>query len=232
MNSFYGGKQGASLIIVKHFNSYNEMVSEFKKGDAYTEVQYDEYVIIGKGDANYQGNIYRRGYEYTNNEGGAEFILNITGPAGGMAEINFVGYGDIPENEIPYNEEKPFETTVSIGAFTLEDMIPGGGGENEVVTSIPWKIRNTKSDTGRVSADIAMQIPYPVVDMEVIPVESDFGLDKAKEGVGPFYQKWTLRVPSGAIGSIIPSFVYTTEDSFNAIKDNMVNGSIAFKQRG
>lgn len=236
MNSFYGGKPGASLIIVKHFNTYDEMVNKFKEGDKYTEVQYDQYVIIGKDDPNKQGNIYRRGYLTTDNynEGGAEFVLNITGPAGSMSELNFVPYNTISNTEeIKYDENNPFAETLYIGEFTIdnEDLVPGD--KNSVIN---WKVRNTKSKQGQVKSDIALQIPYPVVDLTVQPLTKKQIEGGAKMGLTvdknePFYQKWTLAIPEGAV---IPetSIFYTLDTELENSKDKLGIGGLAFKERG
>ena len=68
--SFYGGKQGRSYAIVARYNSIYDMFLAFSGGDNYTDVSYDEYVIIDtileKNQKNNPENgiIYRRGYNY------------------------------------------------------------------------------------------------------------------------------------------------------------------------
>jgi len=68
--SFYGGKQGRSYAIVARYNSIYDMFLAFSGGDNYTDVSYDEYVIIDTILQNNQKNnpengiIYRRGYNY------------------------------------------------------------------------------------------------------------------------------------------------------------------------
>ena len=83
-NSFYGGRRGASFIIVKSFKTVAEMIAEFSKGNQYTTVNYDEFVIIDTENKNNtdNGKIYRRGYNYTGDLGGAEYVGQIVGPAG------------------------------------------------------------------------------------------------------------------------------------------------------
>ena len=78
MESFYGGKQGASFIIKKTFNSVLEMNAAFNKKDAYKDVAYGEYVMIENTDFidDTRGNVYKRGYD------GAEYIGNFRGPQG------------------------------------------------------------------------------------------------------------------------------------------------------
>ena len=45
-NSFYGGRRGASFIIVKEYESIAAMIECFQQGGAYRTVNYDEYVLI------------------------------------------------------------------------------------------------------------------------------------------------------------------------------------------
>ena len=47
-NSFYGGRRGASFVIVEKYKSVEEMIEAFKGGGNYTTVGYDEYVLILK----------------------------------------------------------------------------------------------------------------------------------------------------------------------------------------
>ena len=79
MSSFYGGRPGQPFIIMATFNSVNAMITQFKKGPNYTTVHYDENVVITTTDNSddTNGNVYRRGYDYTNAMGGAELIGNI-----------------------------------------------------------------------------------------------------------------------------------------------------------
>jgi len=74
--SFYGGRQGASFILRKSFSSVIEMVNAFRQGESYEDVAFDEYVIISTNDLGNEdnGKIYRRGYDYTNDMGGAEYL--------------------------------------------------------------------------------------------------------------------------------------------------------------
>ena len=73
-NSFYGGRRGASFIIVKEYESIAAMIECFQQGGAYRTVNYDEYVLINTVNLNDKdnGKVFRRGYEYNNEMGGAE----------------------------------------------------------------------------------------------------------------------------------------------------------------
>lgn len=69
MNSFYGGRQGASFVIVKNYIDVLSMVTDFSQGNDFTEVKFDEYVLINNPRKNHpdNGKIFRRGYDYNSN---------------------------------------------------------------------------------------------------------------------------------------------------------------------
>lgn len=96
--SFYGGRPGASLVIVHQYSSYSDMVEDFKKGGLTTSiVNYGEYVVINNRlDPDYHGNVYRRGLNYAEivdgvETGGAQFIGNMAGPQGEPGGIHILG---------------------------------------------------------------------------------------------------------------------------------------------
>ncbi len=64
--SFYGGKRGASFVIVKNYPDIASMVRDFSQGGNFLDVKYDEYVIINTVNKNNgdNGKIFRRGYDY------------------------------------------------------------------------------------------------------------------------------------------------------------------------
>lgn len=66
--SFYGGRQGNSFVLVKSYPDVPSMVADFKKGNNFSQVKYDEYVIINAYNKNNgdNGKIFRRGYDYNN----------------------------------------------------------------------------------------------------------------------------------------------------------------------
>jgi len=77
MDSFYGGRPGASFIITKTYSSVQDMINDFQKGADCTDVHFDEYVMITVDQNDIQnrndnGKIFRRGYDYSNDSGGAE----------------------------------------------------------------------------------------------------------------------------------------------------------------
>ena len=76
MYSFYGGRPGNSFIIITTYRSIKQMTDAFKQGSAYTVVHYDEHVMINTDNKNDpdNGKIFRRGYDFNNDMGGAEYI--------------------------------------------------------------------------------------------------------------------------------------------------------------
>ena len=90
--SFYGGRPGAPFIIVKRYSTEAAMIEEFSRGAASTsEVNYGEYVVINAPGYDYNGKVYRRGMDYTNLMGGAEFIGQFIGPKGEPGGIHIIG---------------------------------------------------------------------------------------------------------------------------------------------
>ena len=77
MNYTHYGNAGIGFNLVKEFETQAQMITEFSKGEAYTEVRQGEYVIIGSSDTTHGGKIYRRGFNLTNGLGGAVYITDI-----------------------------------------------------------------------------------------------------------------------------------------------------------
>lgn len=75
------GNVGIGFNLVREFTTRDDMITEFSKGELYTEVRQGEYVIIGQDGGDYAGNIYRRGFNLANGVGGAIYITNILGAA-------------------------------------------------------------------------------------------------------------------------------------------------------
>ena len=66
------------------------MVENFQLGSAYRDVQYGQYVILNPNDRadNTYGKIFRRGYDYKNEAGGAEEIFAASGSSGYLPNIS------------------------------------------------------------------------------------------------------------------------------------------------
>lgn len=226
MNSFYGGKQGASFIIKKSFDTYASMVEAFELGPDYTEVLYDEYVIIATGDE--KGSVYRRGYDI-NNEGGAEFICNLAGPAGGLAPMIIDNYKNIEELGLgKWTEEGPFKNVVGTGQLTVNegDLIPGAvfetgtddeGNSIETVkynNAIDWIIANIE-EAGSQHVKAGFKIPYPVFKFDLALVEGGVSTELQRlSDSSSFYHHYKLTMPKPT-DEILHSIVLTKTDVEN-----------------
>lgn len=123
MYSFYGGRPGSAFVIARTFPNVQAMVSSFSQGANYSDVHYDEYVLINTQDRNDEdnGKIYRRGYNLTNQLGGAEYIGRISGPSGPAPILIPTSYVHIANNASP---QKP-TTTIYTNNSSSQIKPPG-----------------------------------------------------------------------------------------------------------
>lgn len=233
--SFYGGRKGASFILVEKYNSYQEMVECFKRGDAYTTVGYDEYVIINS-LAEDNGSIYRRGYDYNNDMGGAIFVGKISGPRGprGIAPIVSIdSFNEIDER----TEDK------QKGSYSIEtnDLVPGKYIENGDIKfndSINWiccSFGNDDSENPEAYAYIGFTFPYTIFDFEaesVSPYYTENLITRLDDQTHPFYQNMKILIPAGKSGNNIKNIRVglaseITED-YNGKQDDIENNRYVF----
>jgi len=108
LDSFYGGKSGLSFVLRGRFDSIDDMIQAFKRGDSYRDIWYNEFCIIdtpNKNDLD-NGKIYQRGLDYTNDMGGAVYKGQIVGPESGtpfmqlntLEEVEYQSTRAIPED--------------------------------------------------------------------------------------------------------------------------------------
>ena len=267
MESFYGGRQGISFIIVKRFDGidipkdtsftvkyfafdtsennfildennnpiertndtyklYNDwklhekdgssitykekegvfpfqyaegMVQCFSQGGITTDiVNYGEYVIIdtpNKNDLD-NGKVYRRGLDYQNDLGGAEYIGQIIGPTGSSPEI----YMD------------SFTTLVSEGgpqiSYENDDIIPGmeldADGQMIFNDAIHSSWVTLRDQFGVVTGcKIGFQFPYHVFNFiaeGVSPYTTGELIERIDDKQHPYFSKWKISVPKGIKG--------------------------------
>ena len=267
MESFYGGRQGISFIIVKRFDGidipkdtsftvkyfafdtsennfildennnpiertndtyklYNDwklhekdgssinykekegvfpfqyaegMVQCFSQGGITTDiVNYGEYVIIdtpNKNDLD-NGKIYRRGLDYQNDLGGAEYIGQIIGPTGSSPEI----YMD------------SFTTLVSEGgpqiSYENDDIIPGmeldADGQMIFNDAIHSSWVTLRDEYGNITGcKIGFQFPYHVFNFTaegVSPYTTGELIERIDDKQHPYFSKWRISVPKGIKG--------------------------------
>ena len=267
MESFYGGRQGISFIIVKRFDGidipkdtsftvkyfafdtsennfildennnpiertndtyklYNDwklhekdgssitykekegvfpfqyaegMIQCFSQGGITTNiVNYGEYVIIdtpNKNDLD-NGKVYRRGLDYQNDLGGAEYIGQIIGPTGSSPEI----YMD------------SFTTLVSEGgpqiSYENDDIIPGMeldvDGQMIFNDAIHSSWVTLRDQFGVVTGcKIGFQFPYHVFNFTaegVNPYTTGELIERIDDKQHPYFSKWKISVPKGIKG--------------------------------
>ena len=166
MESFYGGPQGASLVIKAVYYTYEELVSDFQLNTCKVEV--GEYAIINPvyGENTeisqegqswdrfgvYAGNIYRREID-----GSASFAGNIMGPQGPATAWTMSGIG-AGLTSAQYQSS-------TLTDVTIELPYNGSGDTTETVTvSVsPQNISDTISSLNtNITAEILLRHPMYV----------------------------------------------------------------------
>ena len=225
MDSFYGGKYGASYIIKKYYESVAAMAADFSQGALYKDVAYDEYVLINtvnKNDAD-NGKVFRRGYDYTNELGGAEYVGTIVGPSGPAPMIESVEYNDIDLNAL----------TVQVGEETIhiDEVEKYRCGETELSKkagnlvsgnshdTIKYKWCSVRDNNGEdTTLYIGFQIPYTVIHFSAASVNPYYNRSDENNHTDsfenkdlavrtdqdsdsrPFHENWKISIPKGIKG--------------------------------
>ena len=210
MYSFYGGRPGNSFIIITTYRSIADMVAKFKQGPNYTAVHYDEHVMINtvnKNDPD-NGKVYRRGYDFTNTMGGAEYIGTIVGPAGKAPMLEMTTVASVKNKHASEGYDERF----SSGQYspTGGNLVPGKTGSGTFNDAITWaccSIRNENDEDA--TAYIGFTFPYTVIDYETSQIEpyvagryaDTSSATRVDDGKHPFFEKWHINVPKGVKGN-------------------------------
>lgn len=217
--SFYGGQPGISFVITQHFSSITDMVNHFKQGDHYTEVNYGEHVIIdtkNKNDSN-NGKIYKRGYEYSNDLGGAIYIGQVVGPSGIAPALELKNYSTIEADKQDMSPENKRINHLTEGELTINNNDLVSGKYNDSIKWISYTIRNAKN-TDAV-AYIGFQIPYTYIDATSASVEpydangfyeDQLAVSRIDDPTHPFYSKFQFNIPKGVKGDAIKNLRIVT----------------------
>lgn len=244
MYSFYGGKQGAPFVIVKSFPSVSTMIEAFQQGYSYTEVGFDEYVLINTEDKNSPDNgaLYRRGYNFSEeiketdeqgNEiskptGGAIYIGTIVGPEGSPTLLELAPYDDVIEknnNQLNEGDVKVFAQ----GSFNLTNRDLVAGNTTDEILWASYCIRNNEDDD--VNTILGFKVPYTVFDFNIeIEEDSTKAATAEKEEeideitnevkIHPFYEQWKLTLPRGFRGSSIDNLRVIEANSEDVIYED------------
>ena len=222
MYSFYGGQPGHSFIIITTYRSIADMVAKFKLGNEYTAVHFDQHVMINtvnKNDPD-NGKIYRRGYDFNNDMGGAEFVGTIVGPAGKAPMVQMTTITDVRRKQATqgYQERR------SSGSYSAleNNLVPGkktDGTFNDVITWECCSIRNQNDED--TTAYVGFTFPYTVIDVEASTVQpysggryADMsGATRVDDYKHPFYEKWHLDIPNGVKGDSFKNLKIQVADS-------------------
>lgn len=278
MESFYGGRQGISFIIVKRFDGidipkdtsftvkyfafdtkennfildennnpiertndtyklYNDwklhekdgssitykekegvfpfqyaegMVQCFSQGGITTNiVNYGEYVIIdapNKNDLD-NGKVYKRGLDYQNDLGGAEYIGQIVGPQGNSPEIEIDSFTTLINAGNPHFE------------FINNDIIPGVELDNKGNPKYdehgnPVKGNNIQSSWVTIrdkygvvtGCKIGFQFPYHIfsfISERTNAYTTSELITREDDGTLPYFSKWKIAIPRGIKGDAL-----------------------------
>ena len=236
--SFYGGRRGASFVIVKSYPNVAEMVAEFSKGGAYRAVNYDEYVLIDTVDKNDidNGKIYRRGYEYNNDEGGAVYIGQIVGPTGPAPQVEMKTYKEVEDEYAdrgPVDPETGDEYRKSKGEYApTENLVPGQ--YNDAIQWVACSIRDKHSNQSTVH--VGFIFPYMVTQWTANSVSPYYHRsDAVNKEMGnwdetgstntfyndklvtrtddlshPYFETWDVKIPKGITGDAFKNLRVTT----------------------
>ena len=197
------------------------MVQCFKKGGSSTsEVNYGEYVLIDTHTDMLRlndfenGQVFRRGMDYDNELGGAEYIGTIVGPQGLSPSLDMDSYNEVLKTE-----------GAKKGAYTLEkgDLVAGFNGIN-YNDEIQYSWANLRDERGNVETCLfGFKFPYLVLEIfaeATTPYISDVEnlAERLDDGEHPFYENWKIRVPKGKHGADITDLeIYCTYSNPKAI---------------
>ena len=230
-SSFYGGRPGSSCVIVKYFLSVEEMVNSFKLGGNYSDVHYNEYVLINTENKNnpHNGEIYRRGYDYTNENGGAIYVGTIVGPAGQAPQLEMTTVEKVKEKK----ESEDYDGRYTEGEYKpTVDLVPGKSGE-KYNDSIKWAAYSMRdSDKENTTVYLGFIFPYLVEEFVAAPADAykTTGLiSREDEDQHPFYQKWKINIPKGIKGDTLKNLRVMTADG--TIEDYSTKQEDISKQR-
>ena len=146
MDSFYGGKSGLSFVLKGRFDSIDDMIQAFKRGDSYRDIWYNEFCLIdtpNKNDID-NGKLYQRGLDYTNDMGGAVYKGQIVGAMSGTPFMQMNTIQEVKNQStkaIPEDWERVYPTgynTDSEGHVTGYKTTLDAGEENKPIATFPF----------------------------------------------------------------------------------------------
>lgn len=191
------------------------MVQCFKQGGDTTDiVNYGEYVIIDtvSKDNPDNGKVFRRGMDFNNDLGGAEYIGQIVGPSGDSADLDLTYYDAIQD---------PQRGT---GSYTADEenpgLVPGANdAEDSFNDAIEYAWATLKDKYNNIVCyQVGFKFPYLVQHFiarvrsayktndqgEKVPVDDTVELiERIDDKEHPFFSKWKINVPKGIKGESV-----------------------------
>ena len=199
--SFYGGRRGASVVIVKSYNSVAEMQTEFDS--VACPVDYDSYVVVNTNVDGIESSVlYRRTLD------GPVKVGTLGSSSGGGGGTSSGGILDLVLT-IPSSVPTPIDGQGEYSK-TNKSLVPGYYTDEEgnpvYNDSIKWVYTNVISEDGTSSKTyVGFTFPYSIVDFEASLVdkndENNPVIKRIDDGIHPFYNKWSLKIPRGQKGN-------------------------------
>ena len=199
--SFYGGRRGASVVIVKSYDSVAEMQAEFDSVEC--TVDYDNYVVVNTNIDGIESSVlYRRTLD------GPVKVGTLGSSSGGGGGTSSGGILDLVLT-IPSSVPTPIDGQGEYSK-TNKSLVPGYYTDEEgnpvYNDSIKWVYTNVISEDGTSSKTyVGFTFPYSIVDFEASLVdkndENNPVIKRIDDGAHPFYNKWALKIPRGQKGN-------------------------------
>lgn len=224
MESFYGGRRGQSFVLVKRYETIQQMIDCFKQGGNYEEVGYGEWVVIDTLSKNNpdNGKIYVRGMDYTNELGGAIYQGQFCGTQGETPKIKVSPLRtinnllqEVEKNGGSYKGEafnQPFPTVP--GMYKEED---GTKRYHDDIIYSYYTIKDSNDNV--IGCYVGFEIPRLVLDFEVEQVSPHTAAKiENLDTEHNFYDNWKLSVPQGIHGKDIEDIRYQEDVSQLQVK--------------
>lgn len=225
--SFYGGRRGASVVIVKSYNSVAEMQTEFDS--VACPVDYDSYVVVNTNVDGIESSVlYRRTLD------GPIKVGTLGSLSGGGGGSSSGGVFDLVLT-VPTSVPTPIDGQGEYNK-TNKSLIPGyytdESGNPVYNDSIKWVYTNVISEDKTSSKTyVGFTFPYSVIDFEASLVdkndETNPVIKKIDDGAHPFYNKWSLKIPRGQKGNSFKNLRVVSASWINAyFSDGFADGFI------
>lgn len=225
--SFYGGRRGASVVIVKSYDSIAEMQAEFDSVEC--TVDYDSYVVVNTNIDGIESSVlYRRTLDGPVKVGtlGSSSGSGGGSSSGGVFDLVLTVPNSVPTPIDGQGEYNKTNKSLIPGYYTDES------GNPVYNDSIKWVYTNVISEDKTSSKTyVGFTFPYSVIDFEASLVdkndEKNPVIKKIDDGTHPFYNKWSLKIPRGQKGNSFKNLRVVSASWINAyFPDGFADGFI------